>query len=337
VTLEIRDLAFDDDAELAAFHGVTVRSSTADGRPWVRAWTLAECTQELRDPDETERVEACAAYVDGVLVGAAVQWFFLLDNTDKTALEVNVDPAFRRRGVGSALVEYVVQRAAAAGRIGIVVEDASYSFAERGSAGVMAFAEKLGFREANMEIHRDLALPVADELLDAIAAEAAPHHAAYEIVLAVGSLPDALIPSYCTLHNQLAVEAPGGEVQWEPESWTPEIYASVVKKLHNVDRTRYTTVAVLDGEVVALTDLVTTAGESKAQQWYTIVARAHRGHRLGAAVKVANLRQAQLAEPHLTVVATQNAETNANMVDINDRLGFVPLACVPTLLRDLLP
>lgn len=335
MTLEIRDLAFDDDAELAAFHEVTRRASTEDGRPWVRAWTLAEMTQALRDPDETERVEAYVAYVDGVLVGASVQWFFLLDNTDKTALEVNVDPAARRRGVGSALVEYAVPRAAASGATAIVAEDASYSFEERESAPALRFARKHGFREANMEIHRELVLPVPDALLDAIAADSAPHHAAYDIVMAVGSLPDELIPSYCALHNRLAVEAPGGEVQWEPESWTPEIYASVVKKLQDVDRTRYTTVAVLDGEVVALTDLVTTAGEARAQQWYTIVATAHRGHRLGAAVKVANLRQAQLAEPHLTLAATQNAETNAQMVDINERLGFVPVACVPTLLREL--
>jgi len=94
-------------------------------------------------------------------------------------------------------------------------------------------------------------------------------------------------------------------------------------------------VAVRDGVVVALSDLVVTAGEDRAQQWYTIVDRAHRGHRLGAAVKVANLRQVLAAHPELKEIHTTNAETNATMVGINDRLGFVPIAICPGFRRDL--
>jgi RimJ/RimL family protein N-acetyltransferase len=87
--------------------------------------------------------------------------------------------------------------------------------------------------------------------------------------------------------------------------------------------------------VVALTDLMVTKGEERASQWSTIVDRDFRGHRLGAAVKAANLRQVLAAHPELTAVQTTNAETNANMIDINERLGFKPIALCPGFLRDL--
>jgi RimJ/RimL family protein N-acetyltransferase len=70
---------------------------------------------------------------------------------------------------------------------------------------------------------------------------------------------------------------------------------------------------------------VTTVHEpSRAYQWGTLVRPAHRGHRLGMAVKVANLRQLQEAVPGVDHVITWNAESNARMVAVNDRLGFVP-------------
>ena len=67
----------------------------------------------------------------------------------------------------------------------------------------------------------------------------------------------------------------------------------------------------------------------------TLVRRDHRGHRLGTAVKVANLRALQGACPEATEVKTQNAETNAWMVGINVRLGFQAVGVVPEFLREI--
>ena len=46
-------------------------------------------------------------------------------------------------------------------------------------------------------------------------------------------------------------------------------------------------------------------------QWGTYVHRDHRGHRLGAAVKVANLRAVQRERPDILRIDTVNAETNS--------------------------
>jgi GNAT superfamily N-acetyltransferase len=288
------DLA--DEQQLRAFHEVTRRSETEDGRDWCRNWSYDEMLSTLRAPDATERVEAAAAYLDGRLLGAAVHYFPLLDNQGKSWLDLYVDPAARRRGLGSALMSWAVGGARAAGRTQLTAET-SYGFELRDSASAYLFAQKHGFRLANTEIHRKLLVPLPDGLLDTIAAEAAPHHEDFLLESFVGQVPDAVIASYCALTNKLAIEAPGGKFDWEEESMSPEIFRENERKMAAIGRARYTTVALRDGVVVALTDMVVTKGDLRASQWYTIVDRDFRGHRLGAAVKVANLRQVLAAHP----------------------------------------
>jgi GNAT superfamily N-acetyltransferase/RimJ/RimL family protein N-acetyltransferase len=332
--IHLRELDLADEQQLRDFHEVTRRAETEDGRDWTRAWAYDEMLSTLREPDVIERVEACAAYLDGRLAGAAVHYFPLLDNTQKTWVEVYVDPAARRRGVGSALVEWAVERARSEGRTQVTAET-SYAFELRESAPAFLFGRRHGFRVANTEIHRKLMVPPPDGLLDEIEAETLKYRDGYALESFVGRVPDELIASYCALANKVAVEAPGGEFDWEELAQTPEIFRESERKMAAVGRDRWTTVAVRDGQVVALTDIVVTKGEHRGSQWYTIVDRDFRGRRLGAAVKVANLREVLAAHPEITEVHTTNAETNANMVDINDRLGFVPVALCPGFLRDL--
>ena len=89
-----------------------------------------------------------------------------------------------------------------------------------------------------------------------------------------------------------------------------------------------------DGEAVAHCDLSVLPSQTVAQQLGTLVRRDHRGHRLGAAVKVANLA-ALRARPDVTEAHTQNAEDNAWMVGINVRLGFEPVGLCLMLTRSL--
>ena len=56
----------------------------------------------------------------------------------------------------------------------------------------------------------------------------------------------------------------------------------------------------------------------------TLVLREHRGHALGLALKVANLRALQREKPDVAAVRTWNADTNVHMIAINARLGFRP-------------
>ena len=57
-----------------------------------------------------------AAYDGDRMIGTAILFSFLLDNTEKAWAVVNVDVPERRRGVGRALVEHVEQLVRADGR-----------------------------------------------------------------------------------------------------------------------------------------------------------------------------------------------------------------------------
>lgn len=91
---------------------VATRDALLYGRPGAPMWSLHEAAVMFRRQELAETWHALAAYddVDDHLVGAAELVLTLLDNTDKAYAEVHVPPQNRRRGVGSALVEYVVNR-----------------------------------------------------------------------------------------------------------------------------------------------------------------------------------------------------------------------------------
>lgn len=118
---------------------------------------------------------------------------------------------------------------------------------------------------------------------------------------------------------------------------TPEVHWEGTARMTTTGRRRYTTLAIdSEGVVVAHTDLVLPKQEAhEVLQWGTLVRRDHRGHRLGAAVKVANLLAVQADHPERTTVSTSNAEVNEAMVGINDRLGFEAVAACPAFQRRL--
>jgi hypothetical protein len=81
-----------------------------------------------------------------------------------------------------------------------------------------------------------------------------------------------------------------------------------------------------DRQVAAQSTLsVPRSAGTEVYQWGTFVHRQHRGHKLGLATKAANLRAVQAFRDDVTVVTTQNAETNGYMVSINEQMGFRPV------------
>jgi RimJ/RimL family protein N-acetyltransferase len=122
-------------------------------------------------------------------------------------------------------------------------------------------------------------------------------------------------------------EAPTGELTIEPQTADVAALREQETLLAKQGRTKYSTVALDgDGRAAAYTDLVTTIHEpDRAYQWGTLVRRAHRGHRLGLAVKIANLQLLQGERPDLRQVTTFNAEVNEHMIGVNERMGFEPV------------
>ncbi|GAB3590494.1 GNAT family N-acetyltransferase [Angustibacter peucedani] len=332
--MQLVDLS--DDGLLAQLHAVEAASKAVD-RPWYDPEAASAFAAEQRYADPGEDHLLWAAWRDGRPVALAHEWLPLTDNVDKAYVDVLVDPASRRRGVGSALVEHVVEHVRSRGRTEVLSE----LLVPLGSGSAhpyRRFAVRHGFVEASLDSMRHLALPVADALLDELCERARPAwEGRYRLQTYVGGVPEPLQASLCDTENQLAVDAPAGTVEYEPESLTPERYREHLQVAKSMGRERFTTVAVDgDDQVVAYTDLVVGAGtRTNVWQWGTLVRAAHRGHRLGLAVKVENLRRLQAAHPERTLVTTGNADVNAHMLAINEALGFRLAEQCPQLQRRL--
>jgi GNAT superfamily N-acetyltransferase len=323
--VDIRDLDLADDGVMKDVYDVEERSSTL-GREQMPHWTLQEFTGAHRTPDSGERQEAFGAYDGDELLGFCVVWFPLLDNVDKCWFDLRVDPPARRRGVGRALLGELEARAAAAGRT-TVLTDSKIPAAERETHAYRRFAEACGYQLSNVEVVRHLPLPVDQSRLQEWADRAAERHRGYSIRTFVDEFPDELAESLCVLLGQLAVDAPTGLVDFEEEAFTPERLRERYATTEAMGRSLYETVALSpEGEVVAQSTLAVSRGEGPdVFQWGTFVHREHRGHRLGLAVKVANIRAVQDAHPDKRRITTQNAETNDFMVNINKEIGFEPV------------
>jgi hypothetical protein len=161
---------------------------------------------------------------------------------------------------------------------------------------------------------------------------------AYEISAHVDGVPEALRQGVCDASNRLILDAPTGDVDFEAESMTPDDYAARLEFFREIGLKKLTAVAVHreTGHVAAYTDLSMSKGDPHlVDQWGTLVLPEHRGHRLGMAVKVANLRKLAFHDPARRAVQTMNDEQNPWMVQINQDLGFEIIEEALALKKDL--
>jgi GNAT superfamily N-acetyltransferase len=326
--MDIRPLDPSDGAALGKFHA-TYHAADVFGRPHAAPWMLEEMRADLTGNRTGERFLAWTGTVDGQVATCGLLVLPMKDNLQLAIVRVFTHPGSRRRGYGSAMLEHVVAAARGAGRTTLVSETHVPFEAPEDGVGCPDpdFAYARGWAFDLCDIVRVLPLPVDDARLSALADEAAPHHTDYELRQFKGPVPDDIVEEFGALVGSLMVEAPSGEVALEEEVLDVERIRADEAVFAAAGRTKYTTVAVAPGGcVVAYSELVVPAYDPGAVfQWGTLVHRDHRGHRLGMATKVANLRWVQREVTDRSRVYTMNAEVNAQMIGINETLGFRPV------------
>jgi GNAT superfamily N-acetyltransferase len=328
--LEIVEVDPFDPRSFDPWHAAYIEAELACGPDVASPWQAPEVRAMMQRPGSRHLVPGWAGLVDGAVVTTGWMRLPLLDNLDRAQLAVHTRPAARRQGYGSAMLTHLEQVARDQGR-SILTGEAAWPYdagpTGNGTAGP-AFAAVHGFALALGDVKRVLDLPVAPELLDALAAEAAPHHADFTLRSWAGPVPDELVEGWARLDAALITEAPTGDLTVEAEHADPALVREAEALLVEQGRTKYNTAAVgPDGDVVAYTDLVVTTHEpGRGYQFGTLVRRDARGHRLGIAIKVANLRLLQQQSPQTTALTTYNAEVNAHMIGVNERLGFRTVA-----------
>jgi GNAT superfamily N-acetyltransferase len=239
-----------------------------------------------------------------------------------------VHPDHRRRGAGRALVEAIEELALADGRT--VVHGYQMEVPEeRGRSAGRVFAEAVGYSLAQVNPRRDLFLPVAPGRLRELAARCAPHTAGYRMHAFAGPWPERFVADRAELGAHMSTDAPTGDLSVDPEVWSAARVRAHERLVEREDREVLSVAAEHEasGRVVAFTELCVPRGAPEvAYQQDTIVMPDHRGHRLGLAVKVANLAALVEDFPRTRRVVTWNAEDNPWMIAVNDALGCVVVA-----------
>lgn len=317
--MRIEEIDPSDDAAIAAFHAH--ESRVAAGDPYDASWTLEERLALARQDDPwVDRRFVWARADGGEIVATAVVELPTQDNTEQVWAHVRIDPA--RRAEAGPFLESLKESARLAGRSRVEAEARWLPGDGEGADAELLRAH--GFRLGLVEAQRVLELPPDDEHLDRLAARAVPHHAAYTLRSWVGAVPDDVVEAYAAMRSVMVVEAPSGEMGWEAEDFPVARVRNEERKLASQQRTSVTTVAIHeDGSVAGHSQIVVPGTDPvNAFQWDTLVLPGHRGHRLGLALKVRNLR---VAAPQLggrTLLHTWNAADNAPMIAVNDTMGF---------------
>jgi GNAT superfamily N-acetyltransferase len=299
-----------------------IEVARAADRPGDLAYSARRVASGLKygwdlNPPQTALARDTRGRVVGLLGMNSSTW----DNQHAADIEVTVDPSARRRGLGAELFEAGVARAVADGRT--LVTAASWE----GSPG-MAFAKAMGLDRASEEVKRAQDLWSLDwARLDALSADAATQHADYEIVPIGYPTPEGLLAAISEMAAAIN-DAPIDDLDIEDEVFTPERLRAFEKAQLARDRRLHRLVARHrpTGELAGQTILAVEALQPwHAHQLDTSVLRAHRGHRLGLALKIAMLRQLAEREPQVRTLETWNAASNDHMIAVNEALGYRPV------------
>lgn len=291
--------------------------------PGLVAGSLDEVLHQLRGEQRFARYAHFLAVEDGADVAYGTVRLPLRDNLSNATVSISVLPSRRSQGIGSAFATEIFSfirnegRTSAVWTVGSPLNEDS-----RGCA----FSRALGARNVLSRLRRELDLTAVDvrELDNRVHVEIGGRDRGYEIVTWIDRAPDHLVEGVAQLVGRMSTDTPRGGLSWESEVWDVSRWREKEADAYHSGRGRVAAGAVdRSGDLVAFTDIGVWKQEPNvAEQWNTIVEPDHRGHRLGLAVKFANLRHLRLAVPETQRLETWNADENTRMIAINELLGF---------------
>jgi len=338
MSLQITPVTLEDPASLDHY----LVASEAGHKRYVPAFpppTRQRLENDFQFPWPGSVTERCVATIAGEVVGYASLEYYTEDNLDKVHVDVSVVPERRREGHGRALLAFLEQRAAELGRKTVNSHSVwSMPGIPAADEAGQAFARAMGYRETLPEVNRVLKLSAVDEkTLDEMLAHAWSKAAGYRLVRWNDPTPEELVHDIAYLDGRLLADAPMGDTGWEPMNVDADRVRRTEAVMMGRGRKSFHTGAVDEesGRVVAWTT-IQTEDDCPWHGWQqiTIVDPDHRGHRLGAVVKVENLRWFRAENPEVTVIDTFNAAENGYMIAINEQMGFRPQYAFQNWRRD---
>jgi GNAT superfamily N-acetyltransferase len=325
--MEVRRIEPGDEAALAEFAEVW---STAHCAEWPTLGTFG--VHDFRAfaayTGSVRRFELLAAGGSGgPMVGVTLVDAPLRDNRHSAEVHpLMVHPDHRRRGAGTALIEHVARAMRADGRSVLnCIVDTPLGAGERHPS--VGFARALGFERTLGGNKRILTVPLAPGLVEEIRAVtgAARDADRYRTFTFRTPWPAEYTEDHCELARRMSTDEPAGDSEHEEEVWDGQRIEESDALFAAQESRKLAAVAqhVESGRLVAFTELLMSPDRpAEAWQMATLVHPEHRGHRLGLAVKLANLEFLAASEPSVRRVVTGNASVNEPMIAINEMLGF---------------
>lgn len=319
-TVDIEVVDPGDEAALRAWWEVAAAAhAERPGDAWP-AWEVARATYSTPSPER--RTTLLVAGDVARTLGSGILMFPVHDNPHLAFAELWVHPSHRRRGVGRMLAADLEARTLADGRRVVLGEATS----RPGSDGAgLAFATALGYAVAHRERIKVADVERTRSRWDALQGEVDGVLGDHRIVTWDTDVPDEHVAGMARLLSGFYAQIPLGDMALEDSEWTIERLRASSERFHQVGRRMLVAGAVSpSGELVGISDVrVDLASPGTGFVGLTIVDEAHRGHRLGLAMKLAVARLVVEEFPTCRRLQTSNAETNAHMSAVNERLGFV--------------
>jgi GNAT superfamily N-acetyltransferase len=324
--VEVRLVDPSDGNELAEWAAV-LGASDKDLWPGLTGFTLPDIRAFARHRSRSKRFDLLAARErGGRILGVAMMELPLRDNVRSAEVTVAVHPAHRRRGVGTAIVEAMTEHGRADGR-DVLNSIVDVPLARAADHASLSFAPKVGFEARLAGNTRHLEVPADSVHLDQLRAEVARARDAerYRVLTFEAPWPDEYVEDQCALFQCMSTDEPHGDEGHEEEIWDEDRVRE--NDALRIARGARFLIAVAQhvgsGRLVACTELSLGAGSpEQAWQMLTVVHPEHRGHRLGLAVKLANLDALARHAPGVRFIVTGNAAVNAPMIKVNDMMGF---------------
>ncbi len=290
-------------------------------RPWSTYWPWESAHAAFTHPSTSMYKKLLAAFEGDVMVGCAEISFPMLDNTHLAGPELFVHPDHQRRGAGSALLQAIESVVRDTGRRLVMGEVATPITAD--SPGIR-FARKHGYSTGLVDEVKVVDLLETEPLWEPLMAEAAAHLDGYDIRGWLDVLPEDLVDGYCRLLETFNSNAPMGDLDVEAERWDKGRVREKEQRFRNSGRHEVALVAIApDGSVAGLTEVMVSEHRPQlGHQGGTLVAQAHRGHRLGITMKVLNHQAVRRAHPDCARLITYNADVNEHMNAVNERFGY---------------
>jgi GNAT superfamily N-acetyltransferase len=275
--------------------------------------------------------ETWLATQDGRPVGCYLLQLPDRANQQVAFCELVVPPDARRHGIGSELLSHCAGRARLAGRTMLATEVLD------GSAGA-GFAAARGARRGNTELRRilDLRDPALAGRGSALAAEAAARSTGYELTSWTGLTPDKFLGQAAAIGDAMHDAPTSAGI--EHEVWDGALIRHGEQQWLAHGRSLFQVAAIhaATGQMAGFSILVVDEQvPGWGRQHDTLVAREHRGHRLGLLMKIGMLDLLARQAPQVERIITANGDRNLHMAAINDMLGFAVCDAVTEWLLDL--